>query len=127
MIMGKTLFKWSCYLTAGFVFVWVSLVWSHFTDWYSVAGFVLLGIFFYAGTHWGLGSVLNWTMWFCAALWSFFVFAIFVGSAQLNLPLGSPKMSDVPIWMQVAGPFVYAATPLIILWGTRLVLMYLDK
>lgn len=125
--MESKIAKWICYICAGFVFAWVSLVWSHFTDWYSVAGFVLLGIFFYVGTHWGLGSVLNWTMWLCAALWSLFVFAVFAGSAQLNLPLESFKMSGVPMWMQVAGPFVYAATPLIILWGTRLASMYLDR
>lgn len=126
--MESKIAKWVCYTCAGFVFVWVSVVWGHYTDWYSVAGFVLLGIFFYAGTFlWRLGVVLRWTMWVCALLWSATVFGVFVGSAQLVMSTKSSAFHGDPVWMQASSPFVYAATPLLILWGTRVATVYLDK
>jgi hypothetical protein len=126
--MGKTLFKWSCYLTAGFAFIWVAAIWSHYSNWYSVAGFVLLGIFFYVGTFlWGLGVILRLTMWICALLWSTAVFVVFAISAQVAMSTNPSTFSGAPVWMQVSSPFVYATAPLLILWGTRVATVYLDK
>jgi ATP/ADP translocase len=78
---------------------------------------VVLGLLFYIQT---LDRRHGWetAAWILAVIWSALVFVTFVLSAYH----AHPDYSGIPVWMQVASPYVYASTPLLLVWGMRIVI-----
>lgn len=107
--------QWACILCDTFGFFWLWWILKSLVTIETSLPLVLLGIGIYASTFVSLRrpwhSVVLWSL---AVVWSMYVFLL-IGTS-LHAP---SAQNTIPYWMQAAAPYVYAASPFLIIWIIR--------
>ena len=110
----KAILQGICILCVAYTFFWIGDVTWHLAGATLSIVLVVMGLLFYVQTF-DRRLKNEAAVWVVAAVWSALVFLSFVLSAYR----AHPAFAGIPVWMQVVTPYVYAITPLILVWGMR--------